>query len=274
MKEVYNLNKKVGNSYLQRDSFVQLSRSEVTNELMKHPPAFMLLTLIALRARRTDRFNIDNLKQGEAMIGDYSSIGLTEQQYRTAKKKLEKWGFATFQSTSKGTIARLPNTDIYNINIHGANEKTNRQATNTKQPDNVHVTTNNNVNKVNNDNNVIKEDSSDIIDFYNSIIDFFPKNTQPDSQKKKNAWLTDIGYFIEKSVYSLQEVQRIVEYFRKDEFWSGNFLSFLKLRKRNKDGVMYIDVFAEQLKRKKTDHKINKNKRNYKLNDVNRLKFN
>jgi len=255
-------------------NFIMLHRSEETNELMKYPPAFMLLTQIALRARRTNRFNLEELKPGEALIGDHPSIGLSEQQYRTAKKKLKKWGFATFRSTNKGTIAKISTTEIYDINIENSNDQNNIQATDNQRAGNIQETTNNNVNKVNNDKNELKEHSSEIIDFYNLIIDYFPKSTQPKNQRQKNAWITDIEYFQEKSNYSLQDIQRIVEHFRKDSFWSGNFLSFLKLKKCNKDGIMYIDVFAEKLKQVKPDHKLNKSKITDKLNDVNRLKFN
>ena len=68
-------------------SYIQLKRSKTTDELMKYPSAFMLLTQIALRARRTDSLNINDLKVGEALVGDFESIGLTRQEYRTALKK-------------------------------------------------------------------------------------------------------------------------------------------------------------------------------------------
>ena len=229
-------------------NFIMLKRSEGTNELMKYPPAFMLLTQIALRARRTNKFSLHNLKQGEAMIGDYSSIGITQQQYRTAKKNLEKWGFATFRSTSRETIARITNTDIYNVNLENSNEYVNSQTTNKEQPGNDLEATNNNVKKENNDKIELKEFSSEIINFFDLICDYFPKSAQPKNQKQKHTWLTDIEYFQKKSDYSFVEIQNIIEHFRKDKFWSGNFLSFLKLRKCNKDSIRYIDVFAEKLK--------------------------
>jgi len=135
------------------DSYIQFYRGEKTNELMKDPSSFMLLTQIALRARRTDSFNVKNLKPGEAFIGDYRTIGLTQQQYRTAKKKLEEWGLAKFEPTNRGTIATLLNTDIYNINIKTNNGHNNKQVTNSKRLVNDQITTNNNEKKVNNVNN-------------------------------------------------------------------------------------------------------------------------
>ena len=48
-----------------------------------------------------------------------------------------------------------------------------------------------------------------------------------------------------------KEICQAIEWARGDPFWSSNFHSPLKLRKRNDDGVMYIDVFIEKLKQPK-----------------------
>ncbi len=121
--------------------YVKLIRSEETRELMKDKNAYMLLTQIALRAKRSDNFNIHSLEIGEALIGDYKAIGLTQQEYRTAKKKLEKWGLITTRTTNKGTIAKIINTDIFDINAIPVNEPPNMQATIGQQADNTQTTT-------------------------------------------------------------------------------------------------------------------------------------
>ena len=136
------------------DSFIKLYRSDITNELMKDTSAFMLLTQIALRARRTDVFNVENLKPGEALIGDYKNIGLSRQNYRTALKKLEKWKIITTKSTNNGTIATICNSDIYDINIWKGNQQANHQVTNGQPPTNQRLTTNKNDKKEKNDKNV------------------------------------------------------------------------------------------------------------------------
>ena len=96
--------------------FIKLIRSAETLELLNDPSAFVLLTVIALRARRTDEFNIHNLKSGEALIGDFKKCGLTRRQYRTAMKHLGQWGFAVFKPTTRGTVATLRDTRVYDIN--------------------------------------------------------------------------------------------------------------------------------------------------------------
>ena len=53
----------------------------------KHPKAFILLVFIAERARR-ENGHPDGLTIGQCHIGDFKSYGLTEKEYRTAKKIL------------------------------------------------------------------------------------------------------------------------------------------------------------------------------------------
>jgi len=102
---------------------VMLVRGEETNEILKDPDAFVLLTQIATRAKRNETFNIHGLEQGEALIGDYRNCGLTERRYRTSKHKLEKWGKATFRATNKGTIAKLTDASIYDLNLDSSAEQ-------------------------------------------------------------------------------------------------------------------------------------------------------
>lgn len=98
--------------------YVKLLRDGDALELLASSPnAFALLTLIALRARRTDKFNRHNLMPGEALVGDFRACGLTEREYRTAKAFLQKHGFATFNATSKGTIATLSNGRVFDLTI-------------------------------------------------------------------------------------------------------------------------------------------------------------
>ena len=79
---------------------------------------FLLLTQMAFRALREDsRFNKHKLKPNQCFIGDYKAIGLSEQRYRDAKKRIEqKYKIATFKGTNKGTIGTFLDTSVYDIN--------------------------------------------------------------------------------------------------------------------------------------------------------------
>ncbi len=43
------------------------------------------------------------------------------------------------------------------------------------------------------------------------------------------------------------EIARVCRWAREDSFWGGNFLSPVKLRKKNKDSIPYFDVFSHRM---------------------------
>ena len=135
-------------------SFVMCKRNEllVSEILDKNTHAFVLLFFIAVRAWRGPGVSPRDCEIGEALIGDYSKMGMTEQKYRTAKKHLEKMGFITTKSTNKGTVAKLINTELFDPNFELGNEQINGQITSKQRAVNEQVTTNNNCKNLNNGN--------------------------------------------------------------------------------------------------------------------------
>ncbi|AUR92836.1 hypothetical protein NVP1177O_71 [Vibrio phage 1.177.O._10N.286.45.E10] len=126
--------------------FIKYMRSEESEFLLKYPNANHLFMVMAFRARRTDH-PMNGLKAGQCFLGDYSSIGLTERQYRTAKKQLTDWKLATFKGTNKGTVGTIVNTKVYDINEDngdgldviqktGKRQASDRQATTNKECNN------------------------------------------------------------------------------------------------------------------------------------------
>jgi hypothetical protein len=94
-----------------------------------NPRAFILAYFIASRARWHSGFNRLNLNVGEAAIGDHEAMGMTAQQYRTAKAQLAQWGFATFRTTNRGTIARLSDSRLFDIGEASINKLDNSPST-------------------------------------------------------------------------------------------------------------------------------------------------
>ena len=131
-----------GNSY-----FKAIRNPEALELLAAYPPAFCLLYLIAYRAQRTDGFNRYGLKPGEALVGDHKKCGISEWQYRTAKVKLEKWGFSTFKATTHGTVATLTNSRIFDINIERNHGQNHGQATDRPRTGHGQATTTKNAKK-------------------------------------------------------------------------------------------------------------------------------
>jgi hypothetical protein len=109
--------------------FIKFIDSEETRYLIEHHPnAFLLLTIIALRARRISG-NPDGLEIGEAHIGDYKKCGIeTEKKYRTAKKILEQRGHLKIHETCRnrkkgatgratvGTKIKILSSSVWDIN--------------------------------------------------------------------------------------------------------------------------------------------------------------
>ena len=220
--------------------YVQLIRSKETEELMKKPYCFMLLSHIALRAKRTNDFSVHNLVIGEALIGDYRSIGLTEQKYRTAKKLLEKWKFITIKSTNKGTIAKLIDKRIFNINEEEDNDQTNDQSTINQRSINDQSTTNNNV-IIKEDNNILSKDK----------ISKAEKSKKPKKENKSNSLLQ---VEVLKNTESSAAIDKKEEYGNKD---INSMLESLKMAlgidgfgdasKKLPTGVRYDRAYAKHL---------------------------
>jgi len=108
------------------EGFIKYMRSDEAINLHSNKNANHLLNVIAFRASRNGN-PVLGVKPGEAFIGDYIKMELTHKEYRTATSNLVKWGYITITTTNKGTIAKLCNSDVYNINSElsdrtGANE--------------------------------------------------------------------------------------------------------------------------------------------------------
>ena len=73
---------------------------------MKDKDAFWMLFQIAYNTKTADTFTIPDLQIGEALI-TAEIVDMSQQTFRTTKKKLAKWGFAEFKPTTKGTIAKM-----------------------------------------------------------------------------------------------------------------------------------------------------------------------
>ena len=103
------------------------------------------------------------------------------------------------------------------------------------------------INTIYNNNNTVnnntKEYSDIVLKSFEPICNLFPPQTRPKTQAEKNAWLDCIDKLERLDGYSPRKVYYISQKVRSDEFWKDNFLTLLKLRKRNKDGLKYINMF-------------------------------
>ena len=116
------------------NGFIKLNRGPDTDDLLLDPQAFALLCQVAMRARRTGGYNVHALEVGEALIGDHRKIGLTRRQDPNADSTAwSSAGFLTIKTTNKGTIARLANSRIFDINSDEHGQQNGHRAA-TKRP--------------------------------------------------------------------------------------------------------------------------------------------
>lgn len=102
-----------------KNGFIKFNRNSERyfKIIEERPTAFLLLSLIANRARRTNERDLSiDLKIGEALIGDYFAYSATESIYRTDKKYLIKNDFiVTTRTNRRGTIVKLIDSEIFDI---------------------------------------------------------------------------------------------------------------------------------------------------------------
>ena len=78
----------------------------------------------------------------------------------------------------------------------------------------------------------------------------FPDHLHPSTPKQKENALETIKRLNKIDKLPFEVVEEIVSKTRGDKFWCKNFLSINKLRKKNKEGIMYVVVFNEAIKSK------------------------
>lgn len=94
--------------------------------------------------------------------------------------------------------------------------------------------------------------SDEIKNFTTKISKFFPSELILKLSKKDGLnWIDTIDKLIRIDNYSYQQIEDAVSFARTNDFWKGNFLSVLKLRKK-KDGISYIDLFLNKLEASKS----------------------
>ena len=141
---------------------------------------------------------------------------------------------------------------------HQNNQQNNHRLTNGQPSANHQATTNKNDKNDKNVNKYKKSKidfsifSNEIINFAKKIFLMFPKSIIENlSEKEKYNWLKEIEKLNRLDDLSFEKIENIVKYGRQNDFWQAQFLSLLKLRKKNKDGIKFWLIFQEQIEKTK-----------------------
>lgn len=85
--------------------------------------------------------------------------------------------------------------------------------------------------------------NKETLEAYKHFEDLFPKRNRPANENQKNNWLDILDKVVRIDGYDLREVYKACKMFRENDFWKNNFMSLIKLRNIDRDGVKYIDRF-------------------------------
>jgi len=99
------------------------------------------------------------------------------------------------------------------------------------------------------------------------FVDLFDLRYQPKTDAQIKSWKVCLDRCVRIDKYSLDEVYLAVKNARESEFWKNNFLTLLKLRNHDKNGIMYIHRFIEN------NRKYNKPKCYYKIKGIQEYKL-
>jgi len=81
---------------------------------------------------------------------------------------------------------------------------------------------------------------------YENVVGLFPVKFRPNTEAEKFKWLQTIERLDRLDGYNPRQVFYITKQTLLDDFWRTNFYTIHKLRKKNKEGVKYIDIFASR----------------------------
>lgn len=222
-------------------SWLSLHRTHAAELLIqRHPKAFLLLSIIAMRARYSeDECPITGLSYGQAFIGDWQDCGQESYKgYRISKNTLTELKFAAFKGTSRGTIATLLPRDeesmIYTIS-NGRLGQAEGQAegqTRGKQGANKGPLTIKKEGKKEK-----KTVESELSPECYGFADWFFKILDDDKKPEGN-WRDSFAKAYDQLTrldgYTKEQIKAVCKFGTEDHFWKNNFTIPSYLRKKSK----------------------------------------
>jgi hypothetical protein len=160
--------------------------------------------------------------------------------YSKALREIVDWGFIEMIEISKNQyssniVAIVKNTKATTKALDKALQKHS-----TKQRQSI-VSINKPLNNITK-NNITRQHSEEVFQTFHDI-----KNLFPIPPKKESLWLDEIDRLNRIDKLEFKKIIEIVKWARSDNFWKNQFLSIMKLRKNNRDGIKYYKFFIIQM---------------------------
>jgi hypothetical protein len=89
--------------------------------------------------------------------------------------------------------------------------------------------------------------SEDVYKVFEHTVVLFKEAYRPVTESQKNNWLDCIEKLNRIDGIDFREIYKIAKWGLQDDFWSKNFYTILKLRKKNSEGILYATVFKSQM---------------------------
>ena len=177
-------------------------------------------------------------------LSDETNISV--QTIRTCLKKLQLTKEIDVKSTNKLTKITICKYDSYQYE----SDEANKQLTNNQQTTNKQLTTIEEYKESKEEKETIilpeNKFSDDVFKIYDASIKLFSDDLIPSNDKQKNTWLNELDKLIRLDGLTIADIYNIVKFARSDDFWSNNFLSIAKLRKKNREDIPYWKVFKQK----------------------------
>ena len=90
-----------------------------------------------------------------------------------------------------------------------------------------------------------------VLDAFPHFKNLFEDRYHPKTKHQEQKWIECLDKIQRVDGYDLREVYQVAQDLRNDDFWKVNFLSLLKLRNRDKNGILYVDRFMAMKQSKK-----------------------
>ena len=183
--------------------------------------------------------------------------GVSNKSISRWVSQLEKFGFIevkfTYKKNTKEMAQRFIKLTFVGMdkNVRGVGTKLSKGG-DKNVPDNIYNIYNNN----NTNNNILNyisknpkteksfKDYDPIVQkSYFAIVDLFPADLKPKTTNEKRNWVKQIDDLWRLDKCHPRKTFLICQKARQDEFWKNQFLTIMKLRRRNKEGIKYIDLF-------------------------------
>ena len=240
------------------EGWVKLHRKLLESPVFQNEKLLKVFVWCLLKASHTEHAELVGLQKvslhpGQFVYGRHKAAEELKIKESTLYKYmmwLKNEEILNIQSNNKFSVVTVVNWELYQIDEPKSNSKSNSKGTTKEQQRNTN-----------------KNDKNDKNDKKN-----IPVAVCNEQAKKLNDWAVPFfheKYLGQKSLevfdkltridgYQPEEIQKAIEWARADDFWSSNFLSPVKLRNKDKNGVKYIDVFLAKLVKNGTNRRYNK----------------